>query len=138
MRTLHNQTVRALTDQRFDEDSEVVVACAGVVNETYTRMLGKESEAVRRHVNKANFLARVDAHYDSFASKLKEHLRLPVAALMASQGRSCDLDGAVARHVARSKADLLSALECQPDEVAARIDATIASWKDREFEEIAA
>jgi hypothetical protein len=132
MRCIHGQDLAERDTARNHEQRE---ACRAVVAETYARMLAKESEFVRRQGvkgTKGNIVRELDAYYDAFGPKLLEYMRSPLRAWDSS----VDAARVVELHIARSKNELLKSLECQPDEVSGRIDATLTRWKTRTINEV--
>jgi HK97 family phage portal protein len=108
-----------------------------IVAETLSRFERLEAnEALRAAKEPKTFLSRLDAFYAQHTERLGEALERPVRALvmLRSGPLSCqaaidaEIQNTINEHLAGKRQALLNAAECQPAELAARVQAVVKDW----------
>jgi hypothetical protein len=118
------------------DSRDALAAAYEVLDQTVQRMLSKEQNAARRAAARlaSECFQWLDPFYERHEQLLHQALRGPVRVIALLEGRpeQAEHDAlALARtHVEESRRDLLAAMECQPHELAARVEQAIAPWKE--------
>lgn len=119
--------------ENAEPDAKTRAAAYRVAAGAVERLLRKESNEARRAATKPDmFLAWLDSFYGKYAETFAGAVCNELALCMAIDG----LDGdpvnvsatVAARHVARSREDLLSAAECPPACFAERVESVTETW----------
>lgn len=97
------------------------------------RIIRKEAMAASRAAKKPNeFLSWLDSFYADHEDDVRRELRPVVAVMLAVENRN-DVDPVVERftkrHIEASRADMLTASECTPTELPARVESVLAAWQ---------
>jgi HK97 family phage portal protein len=127
---------KADSRQPLAESRDALAAAYEVLDQIVQRMLSKEQNAARRAAARpaSECFQWLDPFYEKHEQLLHQALRGPVRVIAVLEGRpeQAEHDAlALARtHVEESRRDLLAAMECQPDQLAARVEQAIAPWKE--------
>lgn len=98
-----------------------------LLDDAWQRMLSVEINNVKRVAEKATrFTARLEEFYDKHTQTMNRCL-----ARRFHLAGGVHLGAAVNSHVAESKRQLDALLDCQPDELAAKVDACVSTWHER-------
>ena len=135
-------TMPPVEDDDADDESEdersvrVKAATLAVLHDAMSRMVAKEIEAAEKAANApAEFMTRLDKIYEGHGPRMAIALRAPMAACYAShdagQWEDSLADDAAGVHIAESRGQLLTASECQPDQLAASVAARVSTWAEQ-------
>ena len=103
-------------------------------------LLTKEALAAKAAAKKpATFLAWLEEFYERHRGLVLETLRHPADAAYASLGIEAEFSADDAeRHCRRSKADLLAAAECQPEQLLEAVERVAVAWETERLEQLRA
>ena len=79
----------------------------------------------------AKFLADVEEFYGKHAARMTAMLDKPVDVLGVLTGRRLAIDLAIREHINKAQAELLTATECQPEQLEERVNAVLRRWDVR-------
>ena len=118
------------------DNTAALVAAYDSLNDVMQRFITKEQNAARRAATSgATLFAWMDPFFEKHAAQLAEAATNPIAVVLAiesSKANPADEAREFAKaHVSKSREELLAAMECQESELAARIESTVAKWRDR-------
>lgn len=126
-------------DEKPSSDAEnplprIQAATLAALQDVYGLMIRKETEGVQRATREpSGCLGRIHAFYEQHRERMAKALRPPLVAYLVSVGREPDgvVEVAVEQHIAESRRQLLAALECQPEELAASVERCVGAWGER-------
>jgi len=112
-------------------------AAMAVLNSTFANMLDKEIKAASTAARKPprELFAWIDEYYAERPARLATAMLPALRAVLEVDEKGFEAEDTAKRiadeHVAESKRRLLLATECQPEQLAASLDACLAEWKTR-------
>ncbi|MHC4403321.1 MAG: phage portal protein [Planctomycetota bacterium] len=108
---------------------------AAILQEAIRRMLGIEANAARQYAkDPSRFLSRLDSFYVRHGRRVREALTPLVKAGYRPHSAMSVEDNVIAlvdAHIARSREDLLTAAECQPNELVDKVSQCVDRWNLR-------
>jgi HK97 family phage portal protein len=125
-------------DEPEDDDnlravvSEMALA---MLQDVWQRMLSVEINNVKRVAEKTSrFDARLSEFYDKHEGTMQRSLARPFKLAAVASNSKADLSGIISSHIKESKQQLDTLLDCQPEELAGKVDACVATWHERTIE----
>jgi HK97 family phage portal protein len=131
------------TDPAAEQESNALPTSVDAVSisqdflsETLARLLRKEAKDAERAANDPRkFLTWMDKFYDHHATICTDALATPIKWAITTSGGPAEQSGSaallsafVARHISESRQQLLTAAECQPSELPAKVSACVSTW----------